>query len=291
MRTLFNVDGPVMRAMTDIMNLVILNLLTLLCCIPIVTAGAALSAMHYILLQIIEQEEGGIARTYFNQFRGNLRDSTLPWLAVLICGILLYVDFRVFGADADKRYLVIPAYIAAAVLAMIFVWLFPLLAKFSNSFLASMKNAFLLAVGNLPRTLGMVAITAAVPFVLTQVTALLPLALLFGISLPAYLSAFLYKGVILQMVKRAQGNQDQADRAQEGEAQKEEVQEEEMQKAEVREEEMQKAEVREEEMQKAEVREEKMQEVEVQEEEMQKAEVREEKMQKVEVQEEKVHRE
>jgi hypothetical protein len=77
--------------------------------------------MHYILLQIIEQEEGGIARTYFTQFRGNLRDSTLPWLAVLICGILLYVDFRVFRADADKRYLVIPAYIAAAVLAIILV--------------------------------------------------------------------------------------------------------------------------------------------------------------------------
>ncbi len=273
MRTLFNVDGPVMRAMTDIMNLVILNLLTLLCCIPIVTAGAALSAMHYILLQIIEQEEGGIARTYFTQFRGNLRDSTLPWLAVLICGILLYVDFRVFRADADKRYLVIPAYIAAAVLAMIFVWLFPLLAKFSNSFLASMKNAFLLAVGNLPRTLGMVAITAAVPFVLTQVTALLPLALLFGISLPAYLSAFLYKGVILQMVKRAQGNQDQADRAQEVEAQGEEIQEVEAQGEEI--------------LQKVEAQGEEMQEVEAQQEEiLQKAEV-----QEGEMQEEKVHSE
>ena len=194
MKTIFGVDGPVMRAMTDLMNLVILNILTALCCIPIVTAGAALSAMHYIMMQMVEQEEGSLVRTYFAQFRGNLKGS-----------VLLFIDYKFFGSDPSKRALVIPAYVGWAILAMIFVWLFPLMARFENTCGASLRNAFLLSIANLPRTLAMMAIMAAVPFVLTQVTALLPLALFFGISLPSYLCVFLYKGVIFKMVKRAKG--------------------------------------------------------------------------------------
>lgn len=205
MKTIFGVDGPVMRAMTDLMNLVILNILTALCCIPIVTAGAALSAMHYIMMQMVEQEEGSLVRTYFAQFRGNLKGSTLPWLIIAGCAVLLFIDYKFFGSDPSKRALVIPAYVGWAILAMIFVWLFPLMARFENTCGASLRNAFLLSIANLPRTLAMMAIMAAVPFVLTQVTALLPLALFFGISLPSYLCVFLYKGVIFKMVKRAKG--------------------------------------------------------------------------------------
>lgn len=209
-----------MRAMTELMNLLILNLLTLLCSIPIVTAGAALSAMHYILLQMIEQEEGAIVKTYFKQFRSNLRDATLPYLALLLLSLLLFVNYRIFGADPDRRMLVIPAYIGAALVAMIAVWLFPLLAKFSNSFTANFRNAFLLAVGNFPRTIAMMAIMAVIPFVLTQVTALFPLLIFFGISLPSYLCTFLYRGVIQKLVKQALGEADEGEAEAEAEGEK-----------------------------------------------------------------------
>ena len=212
MRTLFSVDGPVMRVMTDIMNLLILNLLTLLCCLPLVTAGAALAAMHYILMQMGEEKDGKIVRTYFTQFKANLRNATAPWLILLIFAVLLYLDYRVFSADERYRMLVIPAYIGAVVLAMIYVWLFPLLARFENRCFASLKNAVLMALAYFPRTIAMAAISAVVPFILTQSIRLFPLAIFFGISLPAYLCMFLYKKVMKELVEHALGEKDSAER-------------------------------------------------------------------------------
>ena len=51
MGKLFNIDSPVMRFLGKVADLMILNLVTLLCCIPVVTIGASLTAMHYVLLK------------------------------------------------------------------------------------------------------------------------------------------------------------------------------------------------------------------------------------------------
>ena len=205
MNTLFQSDGPVMRVMTDIMNLLILNILTLICCIPVVTAGASFASLHYVLMQMVDQKEGRIAGTFFKQFKGNLKNATLPWLVLLAAGVLLAADYRIFGNEGSTRYMRIPVFIGAAVIGMLFVWMFPLLARFENRFSATMKNTAILAAAYFPRTVLMAAITFAVVFVLTQVTRLLPLALFFGISLPSYFCTLIYKSVIDQMIERSSG--------------------------------------------------------------------------------------
>ena len=57
MGKLFNIDSPVMRFLGKVADLMILNLVTLLCCIPVVTIGASLTAMHYVLLKMVRNEE------------------------------------------------------------------------------------------------------------------------------------------------------------------------------------------------------------------------------------------
>lgn len=221
MGSLFQTDGPLMRAMTDIMNLLILNIVTALCCLPIVTAGAALTSMHYVLMQMAEQSEGHIIGTFWKQFTLNLKSATPVWLLLLAAGILLYLDYRVFG-ESGNRLLLIPVYIGGALLAMLFVWIFPLMARFENRLGATLRNAALLAVGYLPRTIAMAAICAVVPFFLTQVTRLLPLAFFFGISFPSYLCGFLYGGVIREMVKKSLSGR-QGGETREGSAEEEEA--------------------------------------------------------------------
>ena len=49
----FNMDGPVMRGLTRVFDLVLLNLLTVLCSIPLITIGASLAAMHSVLLKMV----------------------------------------------------------------------------------------------------------------------------------------------------------------------------------------------------------------------------------------------
>ena len=57
----FNMDGPVMRGLTRVFDLVLLNLLTVLCSIPLITIGASLAAMHSVLLKMVRNEEIGRA--------------------------------------------------------------------------------------------------------------------------------------------------------------------------------------------------------------------------------------
>ena len=54
MNSLFSVDGPLMRAMSDLLTLLKLNFLTLLCCLPVFTAGAAVTALHYCIMKMLD---------------------------------------------------------------------------------------------------------------------------------------------------------------------------------------------------------------------------------------------
>ena len=66
---IFNIDGPVMRTLTKVADLMILNVLAMICSIPVFTAGAALTALHYMSLKIVRGEEGYIIRGFFKSFK------------------------------------------------------------------------------------------------------------------------------------------------------------------------------------------------------------------------------
>ena len=195
-----------MRALSDLMNIFLMNLCTLLCCVPIVTAGAALSSMHYCILKVMDSEDSGLVRMYFRQFKGNLRSSTPVWLVVLFAAAFLAFDLYVFRnqGKGELHPLVIIVFAAAFILLALYVWLFPYMAKFENRFGATFRNAAILAVAKFPRTILMMAINVVIPFILTQDMRLIPLVIVFGLSLPAYLSALLYRSVIMGMVEKAE---------------------------------------------------------------------------------------
>ncbi|MBO5999901.1 MAG: YesL family protein, partial [Lachnospiraceae bacterium] len=71
MGNLFSMDSPLMKVLSRVADLLILNLLTVVCCIPVITAGAAFSAMYYVLLKMVRGEEGYIVKQYFKAFKEN----------------------------------------------------------------------------------------------------------------------------------------------------------------------------------------------------------------------------
>lgn len=208
MKSFFQIDGPVMRAMSDVMILVLLNVLTLLFCIPVITAGAALASMHYILMQMPEQQEGHILKTFLAQFRSNLKNATLPWLILLAAGALLFFYYRLFGGKTGRGPMQVLIFLGALILMMLYVWLFPLLARFNYPLRGGIQNSFLLAAAYLPRTLAMAAISAVIPLVLILSLRLLPLAFLAGLTLPGYFCMLIYRGVIEGLVEKALGKQE-----------------------------------------------------------------------------------
>ena len=196
MKNLFGQEGPVMRAITDLSTLVFLNILTAIFCIPVVTAGASLAAMHYVIIEMIEERGGGLA--------------TPVWLMLLAIAVFLFADYRIMsgGQAGLPRVMLIPIYAGAFAAAAIYVYAIPLTARFVYSTGATFKNAAILAAAYFPRTAAMVVITAAVPYLLFNVTRLLPLFFLLGLSLPAYFCALLYMPIFEKMIGKTEEDED-----------------------------------------------------------------------------------
>ena len=106
-----------MRALTDLSTLVILNILTLLFCIPVVTAGASLAAMHYVIIEMIEERGDRVLPEFWKRFRENLRNATPIWLILLAAALFLYADYRIIdsGVAGLPSWMLIPIYVGALV--------------------------------------------------------------------------------------------------------------------------------------------------------------------------------
>ena len=162
MRTLFNVDGPVMRAMTDIMNLVILNLLTLLCCIPIVTIGASSVALYTMTLRLVRDEEGSLVRDFFKAFKVNLKQ-TVPVTLVFffLYTFCLFNILTLRGGEGTVMVLLVGNIAILVILTALWVWIIPLIARYENTLAVHFNNAWRLAVGRFPYTLTFIVTTTA----------------------------------------------------------------------------------------------------------------------------------
>lgn len=210
MGKIFDMDSPVMRVLNRVGDLLILNFLMIICCIPVVTAGAAITAMHYVLLKIVRGEEGYLFKGFFKSFASNFKQATLIWLLILLV-LAVYVGdsliFRYSGLVFPKALTV--AVIAVAILLlMMTVYVFPLQARFENSVKNTLKNALILAFANLPRTLLMIG-CYAVPVVIGYFSSYaFILVIMFGISAPAYGAAYIYSGIFKKLEPETEESSD-----------------------------------------------------------------------------------
>ena len=202
---IFQSDSPLMEGLSRISDLVILNMVTLVCCIPVITIGAAMTGMHYVLLKMARNEEGYIVRSYFKAFKENFRQATCMWLFFLIFGAVFAMDVNLTGGAGIAfppalRLLIIAGGIF---IFLMYLYAFPLLARFQNTVFGTLRNAAVLAVAAFPRTIGMVAATFLLPVLVLLVRPLVPLMLLFGLSLPGFLCALLYSPYFKKIESRS----------------------------------------------------------------------------------------
>ena len=89
---IFDLDSPLMQFLNKMADLLWLNILTFICCIPIVTIGASLTAMHYMALKMVRNEECYITRGFFKSFKENFRQATLIWLLLLPSYLEIFIS-------------------------------------------------------------------------------------------------------------------------------------------------------------------------------------------------------
>ena len=193
----FDLESPVMRFLNRVADLMILNLLVLVCCIPIITIGASITGMHYVVLKMIRGEDGYLIRGFFKSFKANFKQATLIWLMMLVVIVVYVGDALIFSFSgvAFPKPLVIAVVAVGLIIYMMAIYIFPLLARFENSIRNTIKNAALIAIGNLPKTI-LMAIFYVIPLVIIYFSSYAMLfVFLFGISVPAYGAAWLYSNI------------------------------------------------------------------------------------------------
>lgn len=159
----FSTNSPLWRAMSKIADLIWLNILFVVCSIPVFTIGAALSAMYSVTFKLVINEEGSISRDFFNAFRENFRQATVLWLIMLGVGLFLVAD--VFMAVHLPGLIRDAAHVLLAIIGILYLltfsYLFPLQSRFANPVKRTMMNALLISTRHLlPTSIAVSALTA-----------------------------------------------------------------------------------------------------------------------------------
>lgn len=149
------------KGMEKVGDLLLVNLLFVVCSLPVVTIGASATAMYYVLGRI-RRQEGTVTKDFFRSFRENFRQATLYWGALLLVALALYWNFRLISGWTGTLYSVM------MVLLILVSWfavswgslVFPLLSRFDNTSAVTARNAGILVLAVPLRTLAAAAINA-----------------------------------------------------------------------------------------------------------------------------------
>ena len=201
---IFEEGSSFQRFLNKMADLLILNIITMLMCLPIITAGAALTAMHYVLLKMVRGEEGYILKSFFRSFKREFRQATVLWILYVALAALMASNLVLVLQGSGRYPIWLPSSIVVvAVLELMFmIYTFAMLSRFDDTIYRTLLNAVTLTFAELPRSLEMAVITLVPLIAFLRVSILLPVLVLFGLSVPGYACAMIYDPVFRKIEKQ-----------------------------------------------------------------------------------------
>ena len=199
---LFSYDSKFSQIMLKLCYGCYLNLLWMVCSLPVFTAGAATAALYDVTLRIAREEDPPLTTRFFRAFRENFRQATVLWLILLGVGALLgadaYILYHLYKSTAGMVSVICTLGLALIIVAaiayvIVLIYIFPLVASVKNTSFAMLKNALLIGIHYLFCTILVFAIHFAMFF---AVVAVFTPLIVFGEGLCALLSSYLLGKVI-----------------------------------------------------------------------------------------------
>ena len=94
-----NIDSPFYRTMGKIGDLLFANLLWLVCCLPILTAGASTLGLFTVVNKMAAKEDYTVRTDFFKAFKRDFKQSTALWLVLLLAGFAALTGLRTATAQ------------------------------------------------------------------------------------------------------------------------------------------------------------------------------------------------
>ena len=212
MGQLFDPNSMAMKFLTRVYDMMILNIVFIVCSLPIVTIGASMTALHYILLRMARDEERYIVKDFLKAFRENFRQSTISFCVLLLSagGIISGGSRLLFVAGIRGMVSAAAVVLLAVVWMLLYLYVFVLTARFENTVAQTFDNAIRLGAANLPRTVSMmiVVVAFAILYYSLPVGMMIPLVFLFGFTVPGYIRALLYTPILQELEPEEEFSED-----------------------------------------------------------------------------------
>ena len=196
MLKLFNPDSPIASFLSDALDFIAVNLLAILCALPVVTAGASYSALAGVMTSYALDQAPIRARDFFTRFRAVFLRATLSWVILLAMSALFLMNIRIIEGMPSALRLIFVSGMLFVSLSVLFTaaMLFPMLSFTTQKNLPALwRSAFLIAFAKLPLALAM-AVIQSVPLLLLLILPrafllLSPVWVIFWFSLAAFFCA------------------------------------------------------------------------------------------------------
>lgn len=159
MGNIFRWDSPLMKFMMLVTNLICLNVLWLLMCLPVVTAGAATTAMYYVIFQYITKQDDAVLKPFFRAFKENFRTVTPIWILNLLVGAAMAAEIF-YLTQSDELCLKVVFGVLLFVYSGASSYLYPLIARYDAPVKSTVFNSFALAMRHIFSTVLIVAFHA-----------------------------------------------------------------------------------------------------------------------------------
>ena len=197
---LFSYDGPISRFLYLVADIVVLHLLWVLCSLPLVTMGAANTALYYSCMKRIRTGEGHAWSNYLSAFRANFRQATILWLLLLAAGFLLFTDLRIglSVGGALGRFMLVSCSVFLIPYILVLLYIFPVQAKFENRVFDNFKNALLMSLQSFGYSLALLLVSGTFMILSLYFRPFLGLMICCGAGLYGYLTS----SVFVQIFRR-----------------------------------------------------------------------------------------
>ena len=169
-QSIFDTDNFFMRICEKILDLVTVNLLFLLSCLPIVTIGIAKMSLYQTLFVIKDSRRVKVTAMYMQAFRKNWKVGfKLGLLELLIVGISLF-DLMLFWRQETLPFQMLKATCIGVIIftSLLFLCIYPLAVKFEMTIKDMLQTGLIMVSLHFPWFFLMIALLAAIIFFLSS---------------------------------------------------------------------------------------------------------------------------
>lgn len=167
--SLFSYDSPIAYAISKATDYVLINIMWLVCSIPVITIGASFTARNYAAMKLARGEEESVFKTFFRSFKQNFKQSTIVWLLELVVIAFFYIDWKLMLAtELTQTNLIfrIALFVATLFVAASCISVFAFIARFEMTIREYIKASFVLSFIKFPRMV-LALILMAAPVILS----------------------------------------------------------------------------------------------------------------------------